>query len=254
MGSRLLSRVMVICLVAVAGAVLMSGSGQPVTAQAYPHWQRLADPPLSPRAHALGVSIGHHVLLLGGRSDGALSDGASYDLRTGLWHRVVAPVAFTDRDTAVSAGGAVIVRHVDPSGGVSWWRYDVRRGPWSLMTRLPEGVGVPSAFGSEVYAAARGRVEVYSVQLDRWTALPGDRLHPRLRGRRVGAGHRGTVVTGYLARHRRPVSDRWDGVRWRRLRQGPAVPTTPRRSPATRISVGGRLVLFRGTQAWIHSP
>ena len=119
-----------------------------------------------------------------------------------------------------------------------------------VRTRL----SAPSAFGSEVYALAGRRVMVYSVQLDRWTPLPVDRLRPVLTHRRVRASRAGTVVTGYAVLPNRLVSDRWDGLRWRRTDATPAPAITAASNGATRVAVGGRVVVVRGAEAWIHTP
>jgi hypothetical protein len=254
MSRRMASRVLGTCLAAVAGAVLLSGSDQPVTARPYPSWQELARPPLAPRTHALGLQVGHQVLLLGGRRRGMrLHDAAAYDLRTGIWHGFGIPVTVTDRDQAVAAAGVVVLRRVRAGRPSSWWRYDPRDDTWSRIRDLPGDLSPPSAFGSEVYALSGRRVVVYSIQLDRWTPLPLDRLRPTLQGRAVSASRNGTVVTGYAAHGRRPLTDRWDGLRWRRLKRAISGPATPH-GATTRISVGGRSVVFRGDRAWIHTP
>src|SRR5215510_10635182 len=102
MDRRMQGRALVVLAGALVGVVLLSGSDQPVTAQSYPHWQELTRPPITPRVHALGVHVGHRVLVLGGfrPGAGALRDGASYDVRTGSWRHLRLPVAVTDRDTA----------------------------------------------------------------------------------------------------------------------------------------------------------
>ncbi|HTW16237.1 MAG TPA: hypothetical protein VMF51_13975, partial [Nocardioides sp.] len=158
---RILARVVVTLAVAVAGAAFMSGSDQPVTARPYPSWQELARPPLSPRTHALGVHVGHLVLVLGGVERGGprlLGDGAAYDLSTGVWHRLRLPMAVTDRDQATATGGVVVLRHALTGRPATWWRYDVRLGTWTRMTHLPRRPVAPSAFGSEVYALSGRRV------------------------------------------------------------------------------------------------
>jgi hypothetical protein len=258
MRRQTLARALATLVGAAAGAVLMSGSGQPVTARPYPSWQRLPDPPLSERTHSLGVHARHEVLLLGGLLGGrgparvALRDGATYDLRTGRWHHLRLPVATTDRDAAVAAGGVVVLQHRGPSTTQQWWRYDVRTRVWSPLAQVPRGLSAPFAFGSEVYALSRGRVVVYSVQLGRWSRLPLDPLRPALRGGRVRAGVFGTQVTGRVA-HQGLVTDRWDGVRWARLRHPVVWHPLGSHSATTRVAVGGRTVVFRGDRALIHN-
>lgn len=253
MGGRALSRALVTLVATVAGAVWLSGSGGPVTARPYSAWQELAAPPLSPRTHALGLHVGPRVLVLGGRRAGSLHGGATYDLRTGRWRAVGAPVGVTDRDTAVAAAGAAVIRHLRPGRAPAWWRYDVRHDLWQRMHHVPAHASVPSAYHSEVYAVAAGHVVVYSVQLGRWTAFPADPLRPRLHHPWVSASRSGTVVSGYVRGRSAPVADRWDGRRWRRLARAGARPVVLRRA-ATEIAVGGRLVVVHRGRAWIHTP
>ena len=252
MRSRVWPRAGAVLVAAVVGAALLSGSDQPVTAHPYPRWQQVASPPFVPRIHPLGAHVGHRVLVLGGvaRSGVALRDGASYDLRSGLWHRLVTPVAFSDRDRTASVPGSLVVVHRR-----AWWRYDVRAGAWSRMRGLPARVSAPTSFRSELYALSRGRVVVYSVQLGRWTPLPVDGLRPALQARSVTASRHGTVVTGYAAG--RAVADRWDGLRWSRTRASRTLAPGPGRSAApdsVRVHVGGRLLVVRRGSAWIFTP
>ncbi len=262
MGRRALSRVLATLLAALVGAVLLSGSDQPVTAHPYPHWQRLSAPPLTPRTRALGLRVGHRLLVLGGRSaTGVVRDGAAYDLRTGRWHALRTPVAVTDRDTAVAAAGVVVLRS-RRGRGAAWWRFDPRHDVWTRMSGVPFGAAAPTAYRSEVYAVTARHVVVYSVALDRWTALPADPLRPALHHRRVAVTRAGTVVTGYAGSPPRIRADRWDGLRWRRIRGlptvgsavGPRLPSAARRVGATRVPVGARLVVVAGRHAWIHTP
>ena len=250
-------RIAATLLAAFIGAVLLSGSDQPVTAHAYPHWQEVASPPLLPRTHALGVPVGERVLVLGGARPGApaLRNGAAYDLRTGIWHHLRTPVGLTDRDTSAVAAGVVVVRHVRPGRPAAWWRYDVRQDSWSRLGDVPRGAFAPFAFGSEVYALSGRHVVVYSVQLRKWTPLRADPLRPLLRHRRVSASRAGTVISGYSAAHPdRLLEDRWDGLRWRRT---PATTDRPVRAASggtTRVRVGGRTLVVRGDRAWIRLP
>jgi|1186.fasta_scaffold96410_2 hypothetical protein len=264
---RVTSRALATLLGAVVGVVLLSGSDQPVTAHPYPRWQALAAPPLSPRTDALGVRIGQRVLVLGGVRSGThrLRDGAAYDLRTGIWHRLRTPVPVTDRDDVVVAAGVAVLRHVRTGQAASWWSCDPGgRGRWARLRHLPARLSAqPSAFGSEVYALSGRRVVVYSVLLGRWTRLPADPLRPVLRDGRVTASVAGTVVHGYAGRSRAAVADRWDGLAWHRTRDtasgaaGTAADLLPAGVPrrgATSIPVGTRLVVVSGNHAWIHTP
>jgi hypothetical protein len=244
-------------VVTAAGVAVLSGSGQPVTAHAYPHRQELPAPPITPRTHALGVHAGHRVLVLGGSRPGvpALRDGAAYDLRTGRWRPLRTPLAVTDRDTAVVASGVVVLQHRGSEGAGLWWRYAVRQDAWSRLRHLPAHLHAPSAFGSEVYALSGRRVVVYSVQLGRWTRLAPDPLRPVLRHATVAASRGGTVVTGLTTAHpRRPIADRWDGIRWRRGPAPGSPSVTAPRDGSTRVRVGGRTVVVRGGRAWIRLP
>jgi hypothetical protein len=255
MGRRTTYRALAVALAAVVGAVLLSGSGQPVTARSYPHWQELPAPPVAPRTHALGVPAGHRVLVLGGLREGVpVRDGAAYDLRTGIWRRLRTPVSFSDRDGAVVAAGVVVVRHLT-SSGASWWRYDVRDMAWSRLREVPPHLSVPSAFGSEVYAVSGRRVAVYSVQLGRWTTRAIDPRRRVLRNATVTASRAGTVVTGHPVGHpHRLVADRWDGLQWHRARVRDTEPVTAAPDGSTRVKVGGRTLVVKGDRAWIRLP
>src|SRR5689334_7073061 len=88
---------------AALGASFLSGTGQRVTAVTYPRWQRLAPLPVRVGSDALGVRVGHLVLVLGGAGPSGSRAGASYDVQTGRWHRLHLPVPVTDRDRAAVA-------------------------------------------------------------------------------------------------------------------------------------------------------
>src|SRR5262245_3838806 len=258
MGRRTGCRVLATLVAALAGAVLLSGSDQPVRAQPYPHWQELPAPPLSPRLDRIGVQLGHRLIVLGGRG------GAIYDLQTGVWRPLRTPVPVSRRDQVVTAAGVAVLRHPRAGRTASWWILHPRSDTWSRMRHLPSRLsGSPSAFGSEVYVLSERRVAVYSTQLGRWTRLPADRLRPVLKDARVTASAAGTVVRGYAGRSRTPFTDRWNGVAWQRTPAGAAdreaggtwlLPPGVPRHGATSIRVGTRLVVVSGSHAWIHTP
>jgi hypothetical protein len=249
-------RALATLVAALLGAVLLSGSGQPVTAHSYPRWQPLPAPPLTPRTHALGVAAGPRVLVLGGLRAGVPArGGAAYDLRTGIWRRLDTPVAVTDRDAGAVAAGVLVLRHVRPRHSATWWRYDVRHDVWSRLSDLPPRASVPSAFGSEVYVVSGRRVLVYSVQLGRWTPLAPDRQRPRLVDATVRASRSGTVVTGHPAgRPDRMLADRWDGLSWHRTHATRPEVVTAAADGDTRVRVAGRTLVVRGARAWIRLP
>lgn len=253
MSRRVLWRMLVTLLLAAAGASFLSGSGQPVTAVPYPRWQEIAPPPLSPRADALGIQVGHRVLVLGGPGPAGARDGAAYDVHTGLWRRLRSPIPVTDSDRAAVAAGVVVLRHERPGRRASWWRYDVRLGTWTRMRHLPPHLGGPTAFASEVYALSGRRVVVYSVQLGRWTPLTRDPLRPALRRARVSVSRAGTVVTGTTGPRSRAVADRWDGLRWRRSAAAPLLQGGAA-GRGIRLDVGGRTFVVRRGRAWIRLP
>jgi hypothetical protein len=260
MRRRLVSRTLATCLAAAVGVALLSGSDQPVTAQAYPHWQRLPDPPLPASADRIGVRIGvrigHRVLVMGAR------DGAVYHLRTGAWDHLATPVRVAGRDHVVSAGGIAVLEHVRTGRTPSWWSYDARADVWTRLQHLPARLSAPWAFGSEVYALSGHRVVVHSVHLAGWTRLAADPLRPVLRARRVTASAAGTVVHGVAGPRHVAVADRWDGLAWHRSRAATSPHVVPPsllppgvpRAAATVVRVGTRLVVVSGSRAWIHTP
>jgi hypothetical protein len=119
------------------------------------------------------------------------------------------------------------------------------------MAGVPARLRAPSAFADALYALSGRRVEVYSAQLGRWTALPADRLTPRLRGTSVTASRTGTWVTGPAGG--RLVTDQWDGLRWTRSTATRQPPSDEKRGEV-RLDVGGRVFLVRGDRAWIRLP
>ncbi len=257
---RVLARAAVVALGAVVGMVLLSGSGQPVTAQPHASWQPIAAPPLSVRTDALGFLVGHRLLVLGGRgAEGVpLRDGASYDVHTGRWRHLRTPLALTAADDAVAAAGVAVVRQAGPTSA-TWWVFDPTPGTWARLRGVPDGAGAPVAFGSEVYAIAGRHVVVFSVALDRWTPLPVDRHRPSLTARHVAASRAGIVVTGHARGSSAVVLDRWNGVAWHRTRSVSATHHEPGPLPAgvaatgaIRVRVGGQWLVVAGARAWIR--
>lgn len=123
-----------------ASATSPSGSGDALSGPSSPSsagddlgWQRLPEPPLSPRFAALGVYVDGLVLALGGSnatiSGGPyrppqLRDGAALDLSTGTWR----PIATAPWAPAESRAHAVVgARCHAPGPGSAARRLDVCR-------------------------------------------------------------------------------------------------------------------------------
>ncbi len=200
------------------------------------------------------------MLVLGGRgADGLpLRDGASYDVHTGRWRHLRTPIALTAADDAVAADAVAVIRQAGPTS-TTWWAFDPTPGTWTSLRRVPDCAGVPTAFGSEVYAIAGRHVVAFSVALDRWTPLPGDRHRPSLTGRHVAASRVGIVVTGHAPGSSAVVQDRWDGLTWHRTRTGSVtyrgpgpLPAGVPASRATRVRFGGEWLVVAGDHAWIR--
>ncbi|MGH9039770.1 MAG: hypothetical protein ACRDZ3_06030, partial [Acidimicrobiia bacterium] len=104
----------------VAFAALTAGCGsadpaQPAAAQPDDRWERLPDPPLTPRNGAVGAWTGDEVIVVGGDEWSCppnascavpefppLADGAAYDPDSDTWRSIAdAPVPFAWAETAV---------------------------------------------------------------------------------------------------------------------------------------------------------
>jgi hypothetical protein len=151
-------------------AALVSGCGLGGSGQidAVGSWERVPDPPLSPRELAIGVWTGREALLIGG-SDAPpthssssrpeeqkppLRDGAAFNPRTRSWRRIAAaPIGIEPLSPAAAAGDGVYVA--------------VPRNPGVRHTRMD--------------------LLAYRTRTDSWDRLPSP---PRRNYRIVGAGDR----------------------------------------------------------------
>jgi hypothetical protein len=155
------------CAVALLAAGCdFSGSGRVGAAGS---WQRLPDPPLSPREQAVGVWTGREALIFGGSdapptppgaSGGSpgrkppLRDGAAFDPRSRSWRRIAAaPVPIEPISPTAVARGSVYVA--------------VPRNPGSRDTRMD--------------------LIAYRLRADRWERIPSP---PRRNYSLIGIGHR----------------------------------------------------------------
>lgn len=158
-------------------------------------WQRLPDPPLSPRLATIAVAVDGKLLVVGG-DDGPpcppnadcapsaepRSDGATYDLDAGTWAPIAtAPVGLLNQSPFAVAGEALYVLVED--GLLS---YDVGADRWDRHAapsaehrdvQLVSISGRPAAV-SGTRAADGPPDEIYDPATDTWADLPADPLGP----------------------------------------------------------------------------
>jgi hypothetical protein len=196
-----------IALGLVAAALVASGCGDEATSAppSVGEWERLPEPPLSPREAALGLWTGEEVLLIGG-SDAPpcppaadcvtpklapLRDGVAFDPATGRWRELAdAPTAIHGADGVVLGRTAYIWVHGDPRRPEherAFLEYRIADDRW-------ERLSTPPAVADRYYALTATDDEVvlfrdsdeygespdlaYDPAMDRWREFPADPLSP----------------------------------------------------------------------------
>ncbi len=180
-------------------------------------WQRLPDPPLSPREMATGIWTGREALIVGGSDarptpPGAgssakpkprLRDGAAFNPRTRSWRAIApAPVGIEPVSPATVVGGSVYIA-VPRNPGVRHTRMDlvayrVRADRWDRIPSPPRRNYKLYGIAGRLLAAGpeRGPVPLSLFQLGprerRWKELP----RPPMRGTFTWNGRR-LVLIGY---------------------------------------------------------
>jgi hypothetical protein len=229
-------------LVLVAAGCGFGGSGE---IKSEGSWQRLPDPPLSPRELAAGVWTGSDALIIGGSDarptpPGAgslakpkppLRDGAAFDPRTRSWRAIApAPVGIEPVSRATVVGGSVYVA-VPRNPGVCHPRMDLlayrlRADRWDRLPSPPRRNYSLVGIAGRLLAAGpeRGPVPLSLFQLGprerRWKELP----RPPMRGTITWNGRR-MVLIGFdpAARNAenpplaRAATLRFGDNAWRRL-------------------------------------
>ena len=168
-----MGRLMLVLLAVALSACGSAGSDPGPPGRVGGTWERLPDPPLSPRESAVAVPAGGAVLVVGGsdadpcppNADCAapaaplLRDGALYDPRAGTWERIAdAPVGVSFGSTAVVGGDVYLLAPGEPweSGAPpAFLRYRTGDDRW---TRLP----LPSGASRRSIVAAGDRVVAYA--------------------------------------------------------------------------------------------
>jgi hypothetical protein len=189
--------------VVLAVAVLVGCGDSGVSGEANGGWQRLPNPPLSPREAATAVAVGDEALIMGGSdarpcppgADCVLprepprSDGAAFDPEANSWKRIAAaPVGFSWAYTAVVGDEVYLLIPGEPGrpgAPAAFLRYDRRGNRWSELP-LPRGARTRGlvATDSKVVAFAesdeRGRARdwAFDPAQGTWSALPDDPLPP----------------------------------------------------------------------------
>lgn len=217
----------------------LSGPSSPSSAGDELGWQRLPEPPLSPRYDALGVYVDGLVLALGGSnatiSGGPyrppqLRDGAALDLSTRTWR----PIATAPWAPAESAAHAVVGDRVllARNGPGAWLAYDSADDTWSSVPAPPVGVPQPTLAvqGQRVFVLDKyvdespAPVQILDLTTNTWSALPASKHQPAIDDRTVVATHSGLVVMGgdlsprQAGKHHQPaLAEIWDGSHWTRF-------------------------------------
>jgi hypothetical protein len=180
-------------------------------------WERLPDPPLSPREQPIGVWTGREALIFGGSDAPPMPPGASGDaepkprLRDGVafnprkrsWRRIrsapipiepISPVAVARNSVYVAVPQNPGVRHTR----MALLAYRLRADTWERIPSPPRRNYAVTGIGDRLLAAGPGRgpvpLSLFSLGRDerRWTELP----RPPMRGTLAWNG-RHLVMIGY---------------------------------------------------------
>jgi hypothetical protein len=195
-------RVLVLALL--VATLAACGESDPQTAERPAGaWDRLPDPPLSPREMATGLSIAGEAVFAGGSDDrpcpaGAdcvapsgspLRDGAAFDPRLHRWQRIApAPVGFSFAYTAVLDGAAYLLVPGEPGrpeAPAAFLRYRLATDRWTRLALPPDPRRrAIVATGGQIIAYAEsdesGRIPdlAFDPATGRWDELPDDPLPP----------------------------------------------------------------------------
>jgi hypothetical protein len=212
---RVLVLALLVATLAACGDSDPQTAGRPAGA-----WERLPDPPLSPRELATGLSIAGEAVFVGGSDDrlcpaGAdcvasaeapLRDGAAFDARLRRWERIApAPVGFSFAYTAVLDGAAYLLVPGEPGrpdAPAAFLRYRRATDRWTRLELPPDPRRrAIAATGEQIVAYAEsdesGRIPdmAFDPATGRWTTLPDDPL-PASYGRSMAWSGRELVLFG----------------------------------------------------------
>jgi hypothetical protein len=254
-------------------------------------WQRLPNPPLSPREDALGVYVDGLALMLGGSNLEAsgpvfvpplLRDGAALDLSTRTWHPIAtAPWAPAESAAHIVVGDRVLLAR---NGRGGWMTYDVTENAWSSVPAPPVAVPQPTMAvqGHRVFVLDKyvdespAPVQILNLTKNTWSTLPASTHRPAIDDRTVVFTSSGLVVMGsdlsprQAGEHTQPaLAEIWNGTGWVRFQSdhvagdywqwtGQRVISTYRGT--SRVSARGGLHEFRAaafdpaTRTWKRLP
>jgi hypothetical protein len=177
------------------------GGGDRAASDASGTWERLPDPPLSPRENALGLWTGEETLVLGGSdadpcpptadceapSEPPLRDGAAVDPTRGSWRPIAdAPVGFSGAEGALIGETAYIWTNGEvgrPGAPHAFLSYRIRDDRWEELPAPPrEPYRSIVAAGTRVVAFTTtdeyggGPDLVFDPATATWSELPDDPL------------------------------------------------------------------------------
>jgi hypothetical protein len=194
--------VRVVLLVLVAAAPAACGdAGSEAERPPSGAWERLPEPPLSPRESALAVGIEGEVLLIGGSdadpcppnagcvaaTDPPLRDGAAFDRGRRTWRPIApAPVGFSFAEGVVVGGAAYVLTNGEqgrPDTPSAFLRYRSADDEWEGLP-FPPGRGDRSIVATDeqvvAFAGSDERGEAPDLVFDPatgdWSELPDDPL------------------------------------------------------------------------------
>lgn len=200
-----------IFVLAGCGSEIVGGAG----GESAGSWERLPDPPVSPRQNAVTVGLGERVLVVGGSdaqpcASGAecvvpdvpsLADGAIYDGRSDQWQRIAdAPLPIEWAHTAV-IGSTVYMWVPDtgrPDSHLAFLEYDTGEDEWAKLPLPPHAENgyccLIAAAGDVIVAYPssdeQGEIpdHLFEPETGEWTEVPADPLSPAFDREMVWSG------------------------------------------------------------------
>lgn len=232
---------------ALAGSSVLAACGAspgaPTSTAPVPAWERLDDPPLSPRTDPVVAWTGREVLVVGGNTGGVcppgadcafptelVADGAAWDPATGAWRPIApAPVPLLSgwacQPCTAVVGGRVVV-DASTLDRERWLAYDPARDAWSELDPPGFEVDLRQHDPDRVWGLREDRVVSWDPVSGRVRTERTYDVSPRLDDAHVILTGAGPVVAGVRYGDAAPdeptlgLVDLPDGEGWRRVTSG----------------------------------